>query len=428
MPSTRYSDFICAARRHTPSALLPVLAAISADQFDGGAYRARSNAIVYPWIIGAAARENMAFSNEHRSAAPVTNKDLRRLRNTYINVHDPFLDQPGQPDAFESYVVRTAFEQFPYQHSRYEDMSRVLLLFDRNYAGLGCKVLSPSTWETSLGLPLDAFMRTAFFIMVGARVNAGWFDPEWLRMAHFQPVLEALDVNASQILDVFSRYFATTLTEFKRRVQQERHRDPLLQRYEFNPLVERPFVLMPDGRYIAPNIFYVAQRLSPAALYYLGWETLGRSFADDLGAVTEAYVGEQIDLLKPQKLLHDVEYKTGQHAADYVVALPGLTLVVEVKSARVSPPGRLDLRGYLDDLNRDVGKALKQVKNTADLIRAGHPAFASIVPAQEIRGVVVTAEPHYMLNSPLEFRSFGGRSVGGCDTRFDLAVCEFGVR
>lgn len=33
-------------------------------------------------------------------------------------------------------------------------------------------------------------------------------------------------------------------------------------------------------------------------------------------------------------------------------------------------------------------------------IRQRHPAFAQVDPSQDIRGVVVTAEPHYMLNSP----------------------------
>ena len=39
-------------------------------------------------------------------------------------------------------LVRVEFEQVPYQHSRFEDMFRILLLFDRDYTGLGCTVMS----------------------------------------------------------------------------------------------------------------------------------------------------------------------------------------------------------------------------------------------------------------------------------------------
>jgi hypothetical protein len=47
---------------------------------------------------------------------------------------------------------------------------------------------------------------------------------------------------------------------------------------------------------------------------------------------------------------------------------------------------------------------MKQIKRTAELIKAQDPAFQAIDPTAEIRGIVVTAEPHYMLNSPM-FRS-----------------------
>jgi hypothetical protein len=140
------------------------------------------------------------------------------------------------------------------------------------------------------------------------------------------------------------------------------------------------------------------QRLSPAALYYVSWQGLGSAFADDLGAITEAYVGEQLNLVSADAVLRDVEYGTGQRAADYVAVFSGLTFVIEVKSARVSPPGRLDHKGYLDDLIKDVGKAITPVKRTCDLIRDGHPKFPGVPAQQEIRGIIVTAEPHYMLN------------------------------
>lgn len=401
MPTTRYSEFIAAARRRTPSTLLPRLAAVSASQFDGGAYVSRAGAVIYPWVIAAAARENIAFGNEKRSTTPVTAKDLGRLRDVYMNLDEPFLSSAGKPDELESLLVRVAFEQFPYQHSRYEDLTRVMLLFDRDYSALNCRVLSPAAWVTLLGLPIDAFMRTAFFVMVGARVNEGWFDPAWLTMPHIKPALDALEISGPQVMDVFSRIFATDFATVKQRVTQERQSDPRLHRFEFNPLVDKPFVVMPDGRYLAPNIFFVAQRLSPAALYYVGWQGLGSGFANDLGVITEAYVGEQLDLVKADAVLHDVEYAKSQHAADYVVVFPGLTVVIEVKSARVSPPGRFDQKGYMDDLNKDVGKALTQIKRTGNMIRAGHPAFAGVPPQQEIRGIVVTAEPHYLLNSPI---------------------------
>ena len=65
-------------------------------------------------------------------------------------------------------LVRVAFEQVPYQHSRFEDMFRILLLFDRDYTGLGCTVMSTEGRFSCSGLPQQAFMRAAFLILVGA--------------------------------------------------------------------------------------------------------------------------------------------------------------------------------------------------------------------------------------------------------------------
>jgi hypothetical protein len=201
-------------------------------------------------------------------------------------------------------------------------------------------------------------------------------------------------------MGVFGRVFAAEFVDLKQRARAARNPDPLLQRLDVNPLMETPFVAMPDGRYLAPSMHLVARRLSPASLYYLALDRSGVAFCEDLGAVTEAYVGEQLNLVDTDLVLHDVTYARRANAADYVVAVPGLTLVIEVKSARVARLGRLDQQGYLDDLNKDVGKALTQIERTGQMIRDGHPAFASVDPTQEIRGIVVTAEPHYMLNSP----------------------------
>jgi hypothetical protein len=94
--------------------------------------------------------------------------------------------------------------------------------------------------ENLVGVPLDKFMRAAFFIMVGARVNAGWFDPAWMRMPHITQALDVLEISSTQVMDVFSRFFAIDFATFQQRVAEERQRDSRLQRYEFNPLVDKP--------------------------------------------------------------------------------------------------------------------------------------------------------------------------------------------
>ena len=269
VPSTRYADFIAAARRVAPSVLLPALANASIQQLDGSIYRPRANDLIQAWIIAAAARENTAYGNEHRQQT-VALKDLIRIRNTYLELHDPFLNAVGQPGAVESLMVRTVFEQFPFAHSRFEDLSRILLLFERDYSSLNCEVLSVSSWEQVLGAPLEQFMRAAFFILVGALCNGGLFNPGWLTMPHFTPVFDAYDMAPVQVLEIFDRVFVADFADVRSRAGVNRNPDPHLRRFDPNPLLETPFVRMPDGTNLAPCVHLVAQRVSPASLYYVG--------------------------------------------------------------------------------------------------------------------------------------------------------------
>jgi hypothetical protein len=95
------------------------------------------------------------------------------------------------------------------------------------------------------------------------------------------------------------------------------------------------------------------------------------------------------------------EYATGNKSVDWIVVLPSVVLLVEVKSARVNQAARLNIAAYHEDVMADVGKALVQIGRTADLIRAGHAGFTDIPTDRPLRGLVVTAEPHYLINSPI---------------------------
>ncbi|WP_203863016.1 hypothetical protein [Plantactinospora mayteni] len=113
----------------------------------------------------------------------------------------------------------------------------------------------------------------------------------------------------------------------------------------------------------------VAQRVSPASLYFVGLAPRENKLCSELGKVTEEYVSEHLDLVNPPVVLHDVEHKKGQHTAAYVIGYSGLRIIMEAKSARVVQPGRLDVDGYLADAEKYIGKAMKQITSTRTLSR-----------------------------------------------------------
>jgi hypothetical protein len=394
--STTHRELVAVARRHAPSVLLPVLSRVSAGQLLGQF----SPDWPEPWLISAIARENLAYGNEHRGGPRVTNSDLRRMRGVGLNLTDPFEDEVGQPDAADSIIVRYAFQQAPYRCDPFAEITRVLAVLNRDYSSMTLKKVS-NDWESLLGLPLEKFVKAAFLILTCALFGDGWFDPAELA----DPKFESYGVTSAEVLGVFHRYFAAGLPDLRERARADRHRDERLRRLDFNPLVETPYVSIGDGRYLAPSMHLATQRISLASLYFIGMDKWGNAFSEDLGKIIEAYVGDQLRLLDPPAVVTgECSYKIKKNkrmTADYVLRLDGVTVVFEVKSARVAHKARLAFNDYRDDFERDVSDAFgRQIKTTVELIRAEKiPDFVDLQLPMDIRGVVVTAEPHYMINS-----------------------------
>lgn len=267
-------------------------------------------------------------------------------------------------------------------------------------------VITPEFWHAAVGCRLTDLVKIALLLNVGALVNGGYYDPGWLQQPNFAPIVAQLP--ASVLHDVTRRMFFATRDEFRATAEQHRSPDRLLRRYEFNPLVVHPFVAQPDGRFIAPEPQHVLKRVTPGGLYYVGAAHGDSAFTTALGATFEHYVGQQLELLHPEKLLHDVEYRRGQRTADWIVVLPSAVMIVEVKATPLSEGARLGTSRLDDDLERAPGRAIKQIDRTVQLIRDRHPALASVPDDRPIVGVVTTLEPYFQCNSDLVWRRESG--------------------
>jgi hypothetical protein len=348
----------------------------------------------------AIARENLAYGNEYRGGPRVTDSDLRRMREVGLNLTDPFVDEVGKPHAMDSIIVRYAFQQAPYRCDPFAEIARILAVLDRDYSSMTLEKVS-NDWESLLGLPLEKFVKAAFLILTCALFAGGRFDPAELA----DPKFESYGVTSAEVLGVFHRYFAAALPDLRERARADRHLDERLRRLDFNPLAETPYVDMGDGRYLAPSMHLATQRISLASLYFIGTTKWEYAFSRDLGKIIEAYVGDQLRLLDPPAVVTgECSYKIKKDKlpmADFVLRLDGVTVVFEVKSARVAHKARLAFDDYRDDFKRDVSDALgRQIKTTVDLIRTRKiSGFVDLRLPMDICGVVVTAEPHYMINS-----------------------------
>lgn len=392
-----HEDLVTAVRRFAPGELLPALARVSNAQLSG-----QDNHLwPRPWTAASLARESVAYGNAWRSAR-VTAKALARLGWLGLYQADPVVAD-GASSALDSAVVRYIYQQVPF--TRFQplpELARLIAVCERTdaeYAALGLEVIAEQTWIDLLGMPLRAFARAAFVVFSLARRNDGIVDPA----AFADPDLARFGLTSDQVIRVFHEFLAGELAELKPLCARGRHADPAMRRLDFNPLVAMPFVGLGGGRYVAPSIHLVEQRLSLTAIYYLGVTKYRTKFARDLGKLIEDYVGRQLGQLGAGQLIGEQPYGKpgkGGKTCDWLLALAQLTAIFETKAARIPLPGQQDFPAYLAAVNRDVGDSLaKQIPVTLGLIRDGDPMFAGYDLPSEVHAFVVTAEPFLMVTS-----------------------------
>lgn len=399
MPTT-YPDFLQRVRRHRPSELLIALADTSIRLFDQEAWTA--DRVRLPWAIAAAAKASILVGNEHRTPG-VTDKDVIQICAAYNALDTPLAHDPSDTsETVGAFLVRTSYEQFPYQQSHFEEISRLGALFE-TVEDLETEILDRALIGRVLGCSLEEFVVAGFVLATSTQANTGFFDPGWPALREGPNAIDR-QFPIDTVRDVFEQQFLAEFDQIRAAAQKTEQPDRRLRHHEFNPLVSRPFVTLPDGRHIAPQPHFVFQRISPSALYYAAVEVLeteqANSFTRDVGRVCQDYVGRQLGLIPNATAFPEISYDDDQLSVDWFVVFDELVLLVEVKSTRMSHLARMGGNKLKDDIDRSLGKAVKQVRRTHELLTDGHPAFAEVPTDRPRIAIVVTLEPYWAANSP----------------------------
>lgn len=391
-----YEEFTQRVRRHRPSELLPALAKVANTFFEQEVWR--RDRVRLPWSIGGAAKASLVYGNEHRGA-DVTDKDVFEICSACNALRDP-LTRSGADlsDTVGAFLVRVAHEQFGVQQSYFEEISRLGALFEE-LDQVHTKVLTDATLETALGCSVEDFTKASFVLAVSARVNNGFFDPEWPSLYGADGIDQHLSMDV--VRQVFADHFVTDVASVRSESAVWQQRDDALRQHEFNPLTAKPFVVLPDGRFVAPQPHYVFQRIAPSTVYYAGVKAFGNDFATDLGFVFEHYVGRQLVLLPDCSVHPEIVFGNNERSVDWFVVWGDLLLLIESKATRLTNRGRMggnDLEGEVD---RCLGKAYKQIERTSRLLDERHPAFSHLPWDRPRLAMVVTFEPYWAGNSTL---------------------------
>ena len=406
-----YAEFRRAVSVYKAASMLKGLARYSALSFSRLHQRMQPEDPLLPWAVSMLAREALTTPGKSTRKSPdrrlATDTDLRRLGALATALEDPLIAEPGMPNAVQSFVIRTAYQQFIFQEPVFHDMARMRPMFERPFPSDRFEVLSAQSLYEVLGGPFDVFVDSGPFFAAAAMRNAGRFDSKWLEGPQFEEVRNRIDI--ADLLEIFNTAWAASWSELRSEAMRTQSPNPRLRQYDWNPFLGRPFVELGDGQYLAPQAWYVATRVRPSAVYYLGVAKYGDAWAHDLGRAHEDYIRLQLRQLEQVASVYgEFEYDTGNGSGmtvDAIVVQDGAVVLVEAKSVRARLDSRHTFSAYTDHLQRDLRKAFRQVARTAEMVRNHHTALGGAVPDDRpICGLVVTPEPLWLANNA-EFTS-----------------------
>ncbi|MDT0616281.1 hypothetical protein RM812_40005 [Streptomyces sp. DSM 40712] len=398
--AVRDRDYVARVRRYRPSALLPLIARASATY--ALSWRQSPYRKYLPWALADAARVSLACGNEyHRKDA--TDTDLLRILDMYSQLEDPYLyEHDNDRDALARFLLRAAGEQMIYQEPVFQELARAAAMLTQTAGTREARCLRPGWEEELLGTSLSHYVGIAQLLWVSAISCAGRFDPTSLEAPGAERI--CAEIPATTILSVAEKHFVTDTAAFRQANEQARiTTDPLLRRYEYNPLRTTPLVKGYGPGLLAPVNHLIPAKASPLGIYYTGVAKFGGAFAQDLGDLFEAYVGRQLGLLPDATVLPEIAYGQNQAlSVDWIVITEELVLLVEVKSVRPTAHLRLANERRGDELQRMLGRAYEQINHTAALIASGRKEFAVVPTDRPVHGLIVTMEPFHIVNAPLQ--------------------------
>lgn len=396
-----WESYKSAVRRVDRDSLLARCAEATAAMSRGEVADERKAEGFLDWNVADVARTALAWGGFQRPEAD--GHTLRQLCNmNAVLIDEGEAARPDPSDRLAHLLPRMIFEQFPRQRSPFDLISRTLLLFGSASElppGYKPKAMVPGWFESITGLTLDDYVESIFIIWVGAQQSNGAFSLEWLDGPGYKGLEHVFSFDA--VRKTFTEQLLTTPDEFKaaNRRWQDRATSPQ-KKFAFNPLISRPFIDGTGEFPIAPWVQAIVAKASPASIYHLGFENLGKGFPDDLGHVFQHYVGRQLGLIEhPQEVIPELRYGPARafvDSCDWFLDLPGMLVLIECKSRQPIENLRIGSDAWIDVIADSTGHGIEQLNKSHRNIDVIGELNPRIDPGKPRVGLVVTMEPFYI--------------------------------
>lgn len=343
--------------------------------------------VAQEFALAGVARVSLQHGTDYRSP-PKKFPRLDQLCRAYINLPEPELSH-DHPD-ISAVLTRLAHEQFPAQSPGLEHLGRLYAIAADHLPSVK-NGPSLAEWETALGVSLVDYWRIGWILHTAFASNAGAIAWETLATEGVVELFKPL--TWAQVRPVIDSHYSRTVQSAQQAAREKAR--PELTKWSHNPLEDRP-ILDTGVDLICPAPHWLFAQLTTTGLYYLGFEQFGDDFGQALGDAFESYVGAQLALLTHAEVHGEVDYNKGKKSCDYILVTQECIALIECKSGRPNIDSRL---GYGTAAMDKVKKAKLQLETTAELIHARHPDFAHIPDDRPLIGVILTLEPHYVIET-----------------------------
>lgn len=393
-----WSELTHAVRRYRPSDLLPVLA-LSAYSLQDKAYSSK-RAYYNQWGIAGLARESILHGTEFRDRQ-VKPEVINRLLHSF-GVAKFAEGITGK--SLRLLIGAFQYEQYKFQLRVDHEIARTYLLFCDPRLPVDLSKAPNRNWRDVFGISLEERLASIQLIEAATFLRCGIIPIGELETLGKHP---DADKNGIENMMRTLKDLTATVQEARDNAKEVPEIPEYLRRFSYNPLERFPIVDVGKSSLLVPQPFYLLKTLTVGNLYYRACKIFGDSFSSELGYRIEAYVGMQLEYASFEQVLPEIDYgtKSPKLSVDWFATIGETVLLVECKSAKLSQnvlsgdPNRTD-----ELLQKSIGKARKQIKNTSELINIGHEKFKKFPKGMNQIGIIVTAEPIYCAND----RNFHG--------------------
>lgn len=321
---------------------------------------------------------------------PVSAKDVMALANNWNNVEDPFLGSGIMT------LVRVLYEQGPYQEQLGDLIPRYLIILTET------KPADPPLdiqggFKTKTGLSIEEFMKIGVAFYFGSFLYASFTRGfmEGPMAGKLKPFI------TREKIDAFLKIAAADFPTFRQLCLQEEEEAPGAGKWVFNPLISRPVVILPDGRFCVPIPRLLIHRITKGIYYDLldaFYNSDHNPFPDWFGHAFEEYGGIILRrALDQSTVFPEPAYGSPvRHGPDWTILGQTTGLAMEFRSSRL--PKKVRTTTDRDEVMIRIRQGLAQTASRlpgkiTDILdgSAGLPASG----VSEILSAIVTLESWY---------------------------------